>query len=149
MTRVVGIGQSLAGDDGVGVAVATRVRELAPDLEVIAPTDPTRLVDLLETRERVVIVDAVMSAEDPGRVLCLRPEQFAERGLGGVSSHGIGVAEAVDLARALLGATASPDVRIVGVAIGAPRKGTVGLSAPVAGAVERAARAVLAIVEET
>jgi hydrogenase maturation protease len=138
------VGQWGAGDDAVGLAVASRVRELAPHLEVISPADPTALIALLETGERVIVIDAVVSPDAPGRVRVLHVEE-----LGGavrpVSSHGIGVSDAIATARAILGDAASPEVIVVGIVVEPLAAASSGLSVRALAAVEEAARVVVGL----
>lgn len=141
------IGQRAAGDDGVGPAVLDRVRALGLPGGVDARElgDPSALVALLDGASRAVIVDAIVS--DPaGRVVTATPEQLAVRAAP-MSSHGLGVADALALARALSPRTTCADVVVVGVTITRPRGLAVGLSDEVSRAVDEAARAALAQLE--
>jgi hydrogenase maturation protease len=104
---VVGIGNADRGDDGIGPAVAARVRERAlPGVDVLVLDDPLALLDAWEGYETVAVVDAVRSGAVAGTIhvraagrddLPLAP---AGRGDAG-STHGFGVAAAVGLGRAL------------------------------------------------
>jgi hydrogenase maturation protease len=152
---VVGIGNASCGDDGVGPEVALRVAGLdLPDVEVVVHRGPLALVEHLAESSAenaaenaaehaaVVVVDATAPRGEPGRVRVVEvgstPLRF-EPAFG--SSHGIGVAEAVELARALgrlprrltlVGVEAS------GFEVGAP------LSSAVADRLDDAVRAVVA-----
>jgi len=135
---VVGIGQPAAGDDGVGLAVA---RALAGrGVEVRECADASVVLALLEAERRVVIVDAVVGGGAPGSVLRLDPAALAS-GPAPLSSHGLGVAEAIELARTLYGERAARGVAIIGIAIDRPPApgAAPGLSPAVAAAVEPAA----------
>lgn len=133
---VVGIGQVAAGDDGVGLAVA---RELAGrGLAVQESADASVLLGLLEAGHRVVVVDAVAGGGPPGTVIRLAPDALGS-GPTPVSSHGLGVAEAIALARTLYGPHRVAELAIVGVAIDRPRVHTMGLSLAVAAAIGPAA----------
>jgi hydrogenase maturation protease len=133
---VVAIGQPMAGDDGVGMAVARLLA--ARGLEVRESADASVLLELLGEGRRVVLVDAVVGGGAPGTVLRLAADALPA-GIVPLSTHGVGVAEAVELARALHGEQATRALCIVGVVIERPRALGAGLSPPVAGAVERAA----------
>ena len=139
MTRIVGIGATASGDDGVGLVVVQRLRERGVDARVV---DPTQLVEVLGEPGRVVLVDAVRG-EQPGRV-----HRLAEGDLDGalrpVSSHAMSVPHAVGLARVL--APDGAELVIVGVEIGPPTPG-IGLSAPVEAAVDAAVAEVLEVVD--
>ena len=78
---VIGLGNSLMGDDGAGAAAAEVLandRRLARRTDVIAAgTDVLRCAHQMERRRRVVLVDAV-EGEVPGEILVLRrPEARA------------------------------------------------------------------------
>ena len=141
--RIVGVGQRLAGDDGVGLAVIEWLRHcpLPPGVGLGEVREPSALIPMLDgSGGRVVIVDAVL-ADPAGKVLDLGVGALEERGLVSVSSHGVSVGQALALARATKSAgEAAPDVRIVAVTISRPVRGARALSSAVAAAVPRAAR---------
>jgi hydrogenase maturation protease len=145
---VIALGQPVAGDDGAGVEVLARLREAGlPDgVELIAARDASALLDLLRTRASVILVDAVL-AERAGEVLELSEDELALRALASVSSHGLGVGQAIALARELAPGEVSPDIRIVAVTIARPARHGSALSPEVAAAVPRAAAAVRALLE--
>jgi hydrogenase maturation protease len=101
---VIGVGNAWRGDDGAGLAVARRVRELAgAGVEVREiEGDATALVDAWSGAERVVVVDAAESGAAPGTVR--RFDAYSRplpvRSLRS-STHAFGVSDAVELARAL------------------------------------------------
>ncbi|MCK6470914.1 MAG: hydrogenase maturation protease [Planctomycetes bacterium] len=144
--RVIGLGQSAAGDDGVGVAVVHAFREHGPPsgVEIHHLRDPSALAALLDANVPVVIVDAVLGSPS-GAVVELTPEDLATRAPLRVSSHGLGITEAIGLARVLNAGADLPVIRIVAVTIARPIGYQDGLSAEVAAAVPRAAERVLQI----
>ena len=140
--RIVGVGQRLAGDDGVGPAVIEHLRRsaLPPEITIGEVREPSALIPLLgETQGRLVIVDAVL-ADPPGQVLDLDDHALEARSLVSVSSHGLSVGQALALARATMPEAASAvDVRVVAITTARPIRGTQGLSPAVAASVPRAA----------
>jgi len=100
--------------------------------------DASILLTLLEDERRVVVVDAVVDGGVAGSVLQLDLGALAS-GPAPLSSHGLGVAEALELARTLYGAQVVAGVQIVGIAIDHPTGAMLGLSPAVAAAVEPAA----------
>lgn len=141
--RVIALGQVAAGDDGVGFAVLDelRRRDGARDLELLAVPDATALIELLATDLPVILVDAVVAR--PGCILALDEKALAHQ--KAVSSHGVGVVEAIGIARALHAQAICPRLRIVAIGIAdAIRHGTQ-LSAEVAAAVPMAADRVFAL----
>lgn len=148
--RVIGLGQAAAGDDQVGLAVIEylRARGVPEGLELLLAAEPSALLPLLETKDPVVLVDAVLAAP-AGEVLELEPDELEPRGFSTMSTHGLGVAQAVALARLLSPAAVSPCIRIVGVSISRPERFRQGLSPEVAAAVPRAAEQVLRAISHT
>jgi hydrogenase maturation protease len=100
--------------------------------------DASVLLPLLESGHRVVLVDAVAGGGPPGTVMQLDPAALGT-GPTPLSSHGLGVAEAIALARRLYGDAAVARLAIVGIAIERPAAHAVGLSPAVAAAVDPAA----------
>jgi hydrogenase maturation protease len=101
---VIGVGNTWRGDDGAGVAVARRLRELSPTGVEIRELegDATGLVEAWSGADRVVVVDAAQSGAPPGTVrrfdACSGP--LPVHSLRS-STHAFGVSDAVELARAL------------------------------------------------
>ncbi len=145
--RVIGLGQAAAGDDGVGLAILDqlRARGVPEGVELVDAPEDVAVVALLETPAPVVLVDAFVGTP-PGEVLELTPEQLAGRGLRPVSTHAIGVCQAIEVARALAPERISASVRIVAVTIGQPRRYEQRLSPEVAAAVPAAVDRVLELV---
>jgi len=101
---LIGIGNSYRGDDAVGLAVARRIGELAlDDVSVIETSgEGTQLIEAWQGASRVVVVDAVCSGSPPGTVHCFDAiAQKIPAELFRYSTHTIGVAAALELARAL------------------------------------------------
>ena len=150
---VVGLGRSDRGDDGVGAAVARAVAALAlPGVDVREALDPTDLVALWEGRTCAVVVDAVRSGRLPGTLMVLEvgagaaplPES-AWAGSGRGSTHALGLAAAVELARVLH--RLPQRVRVVGVEAAAFDHGS-GLTPAVAEVVPAAVDAVITALQQ-
>ena len=136
---VIGLGQPAAGDDGVGVAVIVRLRAEG-DVEGVAyetVAEASSLVERLQTGVPVIIVDALVGGGKPGDVVVLDSELVAGDARP-LSTHGISVAQAISLARALAPESVSAMVRVIGVVIETTTVGQTALSGPVAAAVPRA-----------
>jgi hydrogenase maturation protease len=105
-TLVLGIGNPLRGDDGVGVHVARRLLErcLRDDVEVVdGGTRGLGLVSLLEGRQRVIVVDAADMGRTPGEFVrfALEEARLPGEDVGSFSVHAAGLREALLLAQAL------------------------------------------------
>jgi hydrogenase maturation protease len=94
---VIGLGNEWRSDDGVGLEVARRLggRELAGE--------PLGLVAAFDGQEEVVLVDAVSSGAAAGTIFRFEAgaEPLPTRLFGASSTHALGLAEAVELARSL------------------------------------------------
>ena len=102
-TLVLGLGNPILGDDGVGIRVAQDLRERLTDrtdVDVIeADAGGLRILDLIVGYEKLVLIDSInLSDGKPGRVYRLTPHdlRFTTR----VSSpHDVNFATALDLGR--------------------------------------------------
>lgn len=146
--RIVGLGQPLASDDGVGFAVVERLRAEGLPEGVVADlvAEPSELVGALGDVELVVVVDAVVGAGSPGTVIVVEPDAL-DAGVRAVSTHGMSLRQALSMTRILCAERATPVVRVVGVAIdpaSTVRGGA--LSAAVSAAIPSAAQAVRRLV---
>jgi hydrogenase maturation protease len=144
---IVGVGNTLLSDEGVGVHVVRRAAERidAPGVVVVdGGTGGYGLVDIFIAARRVIVVDAMEAQRSPGEVLVFRPEELKQDETTPLSSlHGVGIMDVWKLARAL-GHT--PPTAIVGVQVGSLKPGEE-LTAEVAQAVPRAVAAVEAELE--
>jgi hydrogenase maturation protease len=101
---IIGIGNRYRRDDAAGLHVAARVAEYALQgvNTVYCEGDPLVLMDLWHGADQVVIVDATVTGVRPGTIrrleimdCALTPEGFV------ASTHFLGLAQVIDLARAL------------------------------------------------
>lgn len=147
-TCVVGLGQRVAGDDGVGLRVLEALREarLPPGVKLHEARDATELVELVGEVDELILVDAVIDVT-PGAVLRLDVEQLDARAASAVSSHGMSVGGALELGRTLAGKVA--DVSVVAIGIEAPSAYSTELSAEVSAAIPQATSAVLKLVRRS
>ena len=103
-TVIIGAGNNFRKDDGAGLATVTRLRGALPgDIRVLAKEgDFASLLDDWQGAEAVVVIDATSSGSAPGTI---QRYDAHERPLPAAfsrsSTHSFGVAEAVELARAL------------------------------------------------
>jgi len=100
---LIGVGNTYRCDDGVGIIVAQRIRERLPALRVVESSgEGMQLMNLWQSADVVAIVDAVRSGSSPGRVhrLDARTERVPSDFFH-YSTHAFGVAEAIELSRAM------------------------------------------------
>jgi hydrogenase maturation protease len=140
----IGIGNAWRSDDAAGLAVAHALSgSPPPGVQVVAREgEPTELIDVWAGAEAVWLADAVSSGAPPGTVHRLDAgSEPLPAALFRVSSHLVGLAEAVELARAL--GKLPPRVVVFGIE-GARFEAGESLSPEVAAAVEEVAAAVRA-----
>ena len=115
--KIIAVGNSFYGDDGVGAAVLDRIRqdEVFPGAELVdVHTDALALLDHLAVGEKNVVVDAAQMGLEPGAAVGFCPDEVRLKIKSDhLSMHGFGLAEAFDLAGRLDKMPA--DVLIVGV----------------------------------
>ena len=102
--RIVGIGNLFRGDDAVGLLAARCLRErVDSSVKVLeAEGDGLALLDLMEGADQVMLIDAVKSGGHPGSTIRLDLSKDSRWGsLAPCSTHAVGIAEAIDLARTL------------------------------------------------
>ena len=137
---ILGIGNVLLGDEGVGVRVVSELQELnlPPGVECLdGGTGGFQLLGPMQDAGRVVLVDATVDGAPVGTVHRLRP-RFSKDYPRTLTAHDIGLKDLLD-AFYLLGD--SPDVTLFAVSISIPEEVRVGLSESLArcvpGVVER------------
>lgn len=95
------LGSPFRGDDGVGPAVSERLRA-AGAIVLDCADEPTRLLELWDGFDTVVVVDAVRSGAPPGTFHRVDAAGGPlPRDLGLASTHAMGIADALELGRAL------------------------------------------------
>lgn len=162
-TVVVGLGNPILGDDGVGWRVIAEVeRRLLAAGPCAAPSDGSgagvataclslgglSLMEHLIGYRRAIIVDAVRGPGSPGTIDVLPLEAFAEARSGHVASaHDATLSAALELGRGL-GAVLPETVWVVGVKVERLDEFSEALSPAVAGAVPAAAQRVLELLRD-
>ncbi|MCK2216951.1 HyaD/HybD family hydrogenase maturation endopeptidase [Actinomadura sp. ATCC 31491] len=113
---VLGVGNELFTDEGVGVAAARRLAGLRlPGVEVVdGGTLGVGLLPAIAGREALLITDAIVRGDArPGTVIVLRGEEIPDAGPLMVSAHQTGVGQA--LAAADLAGCRPPRLAAVGM----------------------------------
>lgn len=103
-TLILGVGNPVLSDDGVGIHVARilRERELpGVHVEELAASG-LELLDVVLGYDKVVIVDAIKTESGvPGEYYVLEEKNF-ERSVHGASPHGVNIATALALGRKIV-----------------------------------------------
>jgi len=141
---VIGVGNLLLKDEGVGVHVARELKknDLPSGIEVFdGGVAGIGLLDYLREASKVLLIDAADMNLKPGAVVRFTPEDVREEKIGPrFSSHDIGLLEILQLAKAL--EQGPQEVVIIGIQPKEISWGT-GLSPEVQASVPRAIEAVL------
>jgi hydrogenase maturation protease len=149
---VLGIGQSLRGDDAAGLEAVRLWQEMYPQTAERVRVEVSELpglglLDLLTDADAAILVDAVQAASPVGTLIRVGPEELASFTPDAQSAHGWGVAETLQLGRSLYPNLIQVRVTLIGIvgenfAIGA------GLSSPVREALAEAVKRIEAEVQE-
>lgn len=118
-TLVVGVGNPILSDDGVGIHIARRLREMGIsgiDVEEL-PASGLELLDMVLDYDRVVIIDAIRTeGGTPGQFYILEESDF-ERTVHGASPHGINIATALALGRQLVNDRMPTDTQFIAIEV--------------------------------
>lgn len=93
---VLGIGNYLMGDEGVGVHVANRLEsELVSGIDVVdGGTGGFHLLEFFESYEHVILIDATLDKNTIGTIRLIKP-RFANDFPPAMSTHDIGLKDMV------------------------------------------------------
>lgn len=113
---ILGIGNVLHRDDGVGVHVIEKINSSATDIpdnvEVIdGGTSGFDLLPLMAGRKKIIIIDALKVNDEPGSIYRF-PASHIHDGGNIFSLHDMGVKKIIDMLR-LTGE--EPDIEIIGI----------------------------------
>lgn len=101
---VLGIGNILLRDEGVGVRVIEQMQKipLPDDVELIdGGTAGADLLDVLAERKKVIVIDAVQADCEPGTVLRFSVDDLVRPNGVGISLHELGLGGALAMTRQL------------------------------------------------
>ncbi len=148
--KLIGVGQSLRGDDAAGLA-AVRLWQEIYDSNAAHPIVQVELVEvpgvgllnLIEGFRLVILVDAVHSGAKAGTIQQLSADQLKSFSEGSGSAHGWGVADTLALGQALRSAAMPDEMVVIGI-----EAGGLSLGEPLSPEVERALPEVARLIEE-
>ncbi len=137
-TVVLGLGNILLGDEGVGVRVVEELERSGglPGVELVdGGTAGLRLLPFFDGAGLVVVVDAAADGAPPGTVTLTRPA-FSDAFPPALAPHDLGLKNILD---ALALADERPEIVLVTVSVAEADRASLELSPPVATAVREAA----------
>ena len=141
---ILGIGNILLRDEGVGVHVVREMMALKLDdgVEVIdGGTSGADLVDTIADRRKVIVVDAMKVDEPPGTIIRFTDKELMDHPERSISMHEFGLSETLMMARQL--GCAPREVVIFGVVPAILRPPALELSPQIAALVPKLIKLVL------
>ena len=158
-TLVVGLGNPILGDDGVGWKIAEEVKkQLSPsplgregegevDVDFLS-LGGISLMEHLIGYERAILIDAIASDQEPGSVIVTKLSELPDySALHTTSAHDTSLQNALKLGKGM-GAKVPEELVVVGIATNRVYDFSEELSVPVAKAVPEAAKTVLDLLRQ-
>jgi len=102
-TVVIALGNRFRGDDAAGPCVADRLRHLGVDCRIVdGAEDALAIMDAWQEARTAIVVDALDGGGSPGAIRRIEfGIQPLPKDLARCSSHGLGIAEAIELSRVM------------------------------------------------
>ena len=101
-TTVIGLGNPLMGDDGLGILAAQRLQEewiLPPEVQVVdGGTWGMNLLPIIDEAEELLLIDAINQDMPPGTQIVLARDEIPRALAMKVSPHQIDLSEVIALA---------------------------------------------------
>ena len=114
-TIILGIGNLILRDEGIGIHAIRRLEalELPSGVEVVdGGTDSVDLLPYFQDYERIIVVDALRAGGEPGSIYRVTPDEIMEDEKRSLSLHEIGLLDVLLMAKHLGG---HGEVVIIGV----------------------------------
>lgn len=94
---ILGVGNILLGDEGVGVRIAQALEnrpDILPHFDVIdGGTSGMELLDDMANRDHIIIIDAVIANKNPGDIIVLHDEKVPTFFSRKISPHQLGICD--------------------------------------------------------
>jgi len=145
---ILGIGNILMADDGVGIRVIEGLRSMSlpAGVEVVdGGTSGADLVDILAERRKAIVVDAIDVGAVPGTVMRFAGNSWTEHASHAISLHEVGLGQAISMVK-LIG-VAPQELVVFGIQIQSIEP-SLDLSRPVEEAIGSVVQQVLAEIEQ-
>jgi hydrogenase maturation protease len=145
--RILGCGNPLIGDDGVGIHIINRLMEmrseLPEDVELIdAGVCGLDMLNLLEDASRIIIVDAIKGAGDAGSIHRIGMEDIKQTSSSDLHSvHDTSLADVLCIAEHVQ--NVPEDITIFAIEIEEAAEISISLSEKVQGSVDRTIQLIL------
>jgi len=146
-TLILGIGNPLLGDDGIGFHIAQELaRQIQDENTDVKDTsvDGLNLLELIIGYDRVIIIDAIMTGGgEVGEIYKLRPEDLAHTVHFTTSPHNINLAIAIEIGRKILAEQMPEEIVVFAVDIKPVPRFTEEMTEKVRAAIPRAVSLIL------
>jgi hydrogenase maturation protease len=113
---ILGVGNLLLKDEGVGVHIAQRLQKMVLPQHVEVLDGGTAGLDLLDSivgREKIIIIDTVKAGKAPGTIYQFSSEDIEERPKSWLSLHDIDITDLLKLADML--EIKKPEIAVIGI----------------------------------
>lgn len=152
-TLILGIGNPLLGDDGIGFHIAQELaREIEDeDIDVKDTSiDGLNLLELIAGYDRVIVIDAIMTEDgETGQIYRLKPENIVKTAHLATSPHHANLATAIEIGKRVLAQQMPAEVVVFAVGIRKVTEFGEEMTEKVREAVPRAVSLVLAEISST
>jgi hydrogenase maturation protease len=147
-TVIIGIGNLIKSDDGLGVHAIRRLEGRVPeDIELVEGSIYCAdLFCFIEGKKRAIFIDAIDADDEPGAIFRFSPDEVKTKAAVPFSIHDFGLYELIMTSR-LMG-DCPEDITIFAVQVDNTEFGDV-LTGPVDSAVDRVCELVIAELEES
>ncbi|OUJ18944.1 NiFe-hydrogenase maturation factor [Methanonatronarchaeum thermophilum] len=114
---ILGLGNLILGDDGVGIRVVQRLDNKVPEnVDVIdGGTAGFGLLNILDRYERLIVIDALNFGGEKGEVSKLNVDEVKDIGKINISAHDLDFIDALKVADEL---GSVPEITIFGIEVG-------------------------------
>jgi hydrogenase maturation protease len=118
--HVLGIGQSMRGDDAVGLEIVKFWQEKFPQTAQLVQVEFTEqpgpeLLELFKEMDSAIIVDAIYSPAQPGTIIRLETDDLLSFTSDTKSSHGWGISETLHLGYSLYPWLSAVRIILIGI----------------------------------
>ena len=114
-TLVIGVGNLLRTDDGVGIHLINRLSKLHPEIDTFdAAMGSIEILEAMKGYERVVIVDSIETGDEPGTIYRVNLA-IGEKPPVINYSHGTDILTILELGRQLYGDGMPRDIALIAI----------------------------------
>jgi hydrogenase maturation protease len=121
MIKIIGCGNILASDDGIGIEVIKKLKskiKLSKDVEVIeAGLAGLNLLDYMSSEDKVIIVDAMVTKSKPGIIRKFTRDNLPPNETFPLSLHGLSIIDIIKFGETLYSTKLPSQIIIFGIEV--------------------------------